>query len=165
VCADGQCLASCESTTCAAGFSCNKGVCEKGATTVSCARDAQCTTEAPRCAAGACVTPCAGDAECGGGRFCDQGACVTDTRPTPNCTDDAQCGGTASTPKRCLGGFCKYTCSTAGATGDAYCRTIDSRIGYCAKDLVCRTAAEANAACTSPSDCSNGTSCIDNTCR
>ena len=103
---------------------------------------------------------CTGDAECGGGKYCNQGACVVDTRPKPNCTSDTQCGGTAATPKKCLGGFCKYTCES-----DQYCRTIDNRIGYCAKDGVCRTAAEANATCFGPDDCGPGKACIDNTCR
>lgn len=63
----------------------------------------------------------------------------TGTNPVPdagnqNCTTDDQCGGTTATPKKCLGGFCKYTCTT-----DDYCRTIDSRIGHCADDGVCRS--------------------------
>jgi len=106
------------------------------------------------------VKACTTDPECGAGKYCNQGACVVDTRPTPNCTSDDQCGGTSATPKKCLGGFCKFTCNA-----DAYCRTIDTRIGYCAKDNVCRTAAEANASCTSASQCPSGQSCIDNSCR
>jgi hypothetical protein len=109
---------------------------------------------------GACVKACVGDTECGGGKYCNQGACVPDTRPQPNCTADDQCGGTAATPKKCVSGFCKYTCTT-----DQYCRTIDSRIGYCAKDNVCRTAAEANAQCLSTTDCQAGQSCVDNACK
>jgi hypothetical protein len=139
VCADGQCLTSCASAPCAEGFTCTKGVCEPGTTG---------------------TTSCTTDPECGAGKFCDQGACVVDTRPKPNCTEDAQCGGTAATPKKCLGGFCKYT-----FTSDQYCRTIDSRIGYCAKDGVCRTQAEASAACVQPTDCAAGQSCIDNQCK
>jgi len=163
ICADGQCLASCETTACSAGFTCDKGVCKPVlGGPGGCATDNQCTPDAPQCVQGTCVKTCAGDAECGAGKFCDQGACVVDTRPKPNCTDDAQCGGTAGTPKRCLDGFCKYTCTTGN---DAYCRTIDSRIGYCAKDGVCRTAAEANAECLKSSDCADGKSCIANACK
>jgi hypothetical protein len=108
------------------------------------------------------VKSCDGDAACGAGNYCNQGACVVDTRPKPNCTTDDQCGGSA-TPRKCVGGYCKYTCTTT--QGDAYCRTIDSRIGSCAKDGVCRTAAEANASCTSPDQCASGQSCIDNACH
>jgi hypothetical protein len=158
VCADGQCLASCETTTCGAGFTCDKGVCKPDAAG-ACTSDAQCSGETSKCLAGACVKPCAGDGECGDGKYCNQGACAVDTRPKPNCTNDAQCGGTAATPKKCVGGFCKYTCST-----DQYCRTIDTRIGYCAKDGVCRDATEANAACLSSSECA-GKACIDNQCK
>jgi len=145
ICADGKCLSSCETTPCGAGFACTRGVCD------------------PQCVAGTCAKACAGDAECGAGKFCDQGACVIDGRPKPNCTDDTQCGGTSATPKKCLGGFCKYTCTAT--QGDGYCKTIDNRIGFCAKDLVCRTAAEANAQCTASSQCGAGKICIDNQCR
>ena len=162
VCADGQCLTSCEATPCADGFTCDKGVCKPSPTGgTTCQNGQQCSGETPRCVGGSCVKACTGAApdECGEGKFCDQGACVLDTRPKPNCTDDVQCGGTAATPKKCLGGVCKFTC-----TSDQYCRTIDNRIGYCAKDGVCRTAAEANAQCTGPADCP-GQSCVDNQCK
>lgn len=159
VCADGQCLASCEAAQCAAGLSCDKGVCKPDTIGGACSGDGQCSGETNKCLAGKCVKTCAGNPECGDGKYCNQGACVVDTRPKPNCTADAQCGGGAATPKKCLGGFCKYTCTT-----DPYCRTIDTRIGYCAKDGVCRDATEANAACVSPSDCV-GKSCIDNQCK
>jgi hypothetical protein len=158
LCADGQCLASCETTTCGTGFSCDKGVC-KPTPSGACTTDAQCGGATPNCLAGTCGKACAADPECGDGNYCNQGACAVDTRPKPNCTTDAQCGGTAATPKKCLGGFCKYTCAT-----DQYCRTIDSRIGYCAKDGVCRDATEANASCVQSSDC-GGKTCIDNQCR
>lgn len=162
ICADGQCLSSCEASPCTTGFACDKGVCKPISDSPGCTTDAQCTAEAPQCVQGACVKSCVGDPECGAGKFCDQGACTVDTRPKPNCTDDSQCGGTAATPKKCLDGFCKYTCA---AGNDAYCRTIDSRIGYCAKDLVCRTAAEANAECLSTAQCTDGKTCIGNVCR
>jgi hypothetical protein len=162
VCADGQCLASCEAAPCATGFTCDKTVCKPTGTGTGCTTDQQCGGDTPQCVSGKCAKACAADPECGAGNFCDQGACVVDTRPKPNCTDDTQCAGTGA-PRKCLGGFCKYTCSTA--QGDAYCRTIDNRIGYCAKDLVCRTAAEASAQCLQSADCSGGQTCIDNACK
>src|SRR5690606_18099487 len=103
VCAEGQCLASCEAAPCEDGFTCEKGVCKpSGSTgTPGCTADAQCTDpEAPKCVSGACVKACSGDGECGTGKFCDQGACVVDTRPKPNCTTDDECGGTEATPKK-----------------------------------------------------------------
>ncbi len=158
ICADGQCLTSCsEEAPCGDGFTCDKGVCQPTGT--ECTTPQQCPAEAPACVSGHCAKTCGDDPECGEGKYCNQGACVVDTRPKPNCTTDEQCGGTAATPKKCIGGYCKYTCET-----DLYCRTIDSRIGYCAVDKVCRTAAEANAECFSPSDCENGKACIDNKC-
>ena len=166
LCADGQCLVSCESTPCAAGFTCQKSVCQPtvgGGGGSACTTDQQCSGDTPQCVAGACAKACAGDAECGGGKFCDQGACVLDTRPHPNCTDDSQCTGSGGAPRKCLEGFCKYTCTAA--QGDAYCRTIDTRIGSCAKDLVCRSAAEANAQCVASSGCAVGQSCVDNACK
>ncbi len=162
VCADGQCLARCETTPCADGFHCDKGACHPSGG-AGCTTNEQCGADTPRCVAGSCAKACSADVQCGGGFFCDQGACIVDTRPKPNCTSDDQCGGTSATPKRCLGGFCKFTCTTA--QGDAYCRTIDNRIGSCAKDLVCRSAAEANAECLVATDCGNGKDCIDNQCR
>ena len=163
LCADGRCLTSCETTPCGNGFTCEKGVCQPTPGGPACASDAQCGGDTPQCVSGACVKGCAGDAECGGGKFCDQGACVNDTRPKPNCTDDSQCNNNPATPRKCLGGFCKYTCTTV--QGDGYCKTIDNRIGSCAKDLVCRSSAEANAQCVLPSDCSAGLDCIDNSCK
>lgn len=159
VCADGQCLTSCETAPCATGFKCEKGVCEVDPGATTCTTDAQCGGETPQCVAGACVKACGADQECGAGKYCDQGACLVDTRPTPNCTTDAQCS-TGGPAQKCLGGFCKYTCTT-----DQYCRTIDNRIGYCAKDNVCRTQAEAQAACIAAAECDAGKSCIDNQCK
>ena len=148
VCADGACLTSCETATCASGFLCEKGVCQP---TQQTGGDGGSTTP---------VT-CSDAAPCATGYYCNQGTCAVDTRPQPaNCSTDAECGGTGSAPQKCLDGFCKYTC-----TDDAYCRTIDNRIGYCAKDKVCRTAGEANAACTGPGQCPNGGSCINNQCK
>jgi hypothetical protein len=128
-----------------------------------CKLDTECPAATPQCVGGACVKACTADPECGAGHFCDQGACVLDTRPVTNCTDDLQCGG-GGAPKKCLGGFCKYTCTAA--QGNAYCRTIDNRIGFCAKDGVCRSQQEAEAACIFAADCGGGgKSCIDNQCK
>ncbi len=144
VCADSQCVSTCDAT-CADGFTCDKGVCKPSG---------------PDCVSGDCAKPCTADPECGAGKYCNQGVCAVDTRPASNCTEDSQCGGTTNTPKKCVRGFCKYTCDS-----DAYCRTIDSRIGTCAADKVCRSAEEATAACTASSDCTGGKSCIDNACK
>jgi hypothetical protein len=105
------------------------------------------------------VKSCDNDGVCGEGKYCNQGACVVDTRPKPKCTTDEQCAGSV-TPQKCIGGYCKYTC-----TADTYCRTIDNRIPVCAKDKVCRSASEAGATCLGPGECPNGQSCIDNTCK
>lgn len=158
VCADGQCLAACEPGPCAAGTACDDGVC-KPVPTGQCTADETCPANAPKCVGGACVAACQADTECGAGRYCNQGACVPDTRPKPNCADDTQCGGGA-TARTCVEGFCKYRCAS-----DQQCRTIDARIGYCARDGVCRTAAEAQAECTGPGQCPDGKSCVDNRCR
>ena len=108
---------------------------------------------------GPVTTPCATDPECGAGKFCDQGACVVDTRPqAPNCGGDVDCSGTP--PRKCVGGYCRYTCDS-----DQYCKTIDNRIGFCAKDGVCRTQQEALASCVDASGCTPGQSCIDNQCK
>ena len=163
ICAAGQCLASCEAAPCATGFTCTKGACEpNGGGGVACTTDQQCSSASPNCVAGVCTKACTGDTECGAGKFCDQGACVLDTRPHPNCNDDTQCVSTG-VPKKCVGGFCKYTCTTA--QGDGYCKTIDNRIGYCAKDLVCRSQEEANAQCLASTDCASGQICVDNQCK
>ena len=164
ICADGQCLSSCEVTPCATGFACQRGVCEpSGGGGPACTSDLQCSGDTPKCVADTCVKACSADPECGAGKFCDQGACVVDGRPKPNCIDDTQCASNPATPKKCVGGFCKYTCTTS--QGDAYCKTIDNRIGACAKDLVCRSTTEANAQCTASSQCGAGKICIDNQCK
>jgi hypothetical protein len=164
VCAEGQCLTSCESGPCSTGFTCEKGVCQPSPTGGGggggCTSAAQCTSpDAPTCVSGSCVKSCSGDPECGDGKYCNQGACVVDTRPKPNCTRDDECGGTVATPKKCVGGYCKYACTTS-----EYCRTIDNRIGVCAKDMVCRSATEADATCFGPGECPSGKSCVSNQC-
>jgi len=110
--------------------------------------------------AGACVAACTADAQCGAGKYCNQGACAVDTRPKPKCTADNECGGTGGNSQKCVEGYCKYAC-----TADAQCRLIDARIGFCAKDLVCRTSSEASAECTGPGQCAGGKQCIDNACK
>lgn len=159
VCADGQCLAGCDATkTCGNGFSCDRGVCKPDAVGPDCSSGAACPSGSI-CVAGSCAPQCTQDTQCGNGKYCNQGACAVDTRPQPNCTSDAQCGGGAN-PRVCMGGFCKYRCDT-----DQTCRTIDSRIGYCGQDKVCRTAQEANPECRDSIQCGQGKLCIDNACR
>lgn len=170
VCADGQCLAECDAQTmCTGNTTCVKGVCEPNtvgtggdagadAGPSGCLNDSQCLdTAAPNCVSGQCVASCTADPQCGNGKFCDQGACVVDTRPTPNCTTNAQCTGSNQT---CMAGYCKYGCTT-----DKTCELIDSRIGYCGQDKVCRTQAEAHPQCTQKSDCSGTQNCIGNICK
>jgi hypothetical protein len=146
-----------------------KGVCEPPVVTgggdagadagpTGCQNDSQCTdSAAPNCVSGQCVASCTTDATCGAGKYCNQGACVIDTRPQPNCTTDSQCTGSS---QKCVSGYCKYLCTT-----DKNCQVIDSRIGYCGMDGVCRTQAEAHPQCTQKSDCSATQDCIGNICQ
>ena len=60
----------------------------------------------------------------------------------------------------CVDGYCKYSCSV-----DHDCQIIDSRIGYCGADKVCRNQTEAKPACTVQSDCAAGQSCVGNVCK
>lgn len=137
ICANGACLAVCESSdACAAGSTCEKGVC------------------VPSSAPG---VSCADDTGCASGEYCASGTCAIDTRPAPNCNADVDCGD-GPAPKKCLGGFCKFTCSS-----DLACKQIDSRIGYCAPDNVCRTSLEASPECISSDECADK-SCIGNRC-
>lgn len=121
------------------------------------------------CADGACLAACSATSACEGTAVCDKGVCrpgvdpgdagVPDTRPKPNCDTDLECGG-GETAKMCIGGYCRYTCQT-----DDTCRLIDTRIGFCAADGVCRTENEANPECTIDAPCEGGKSCIDNRCK
>jgi len=145
VCAEGACLTPCGPTTaCTDGYTCTKNVCQPNQ---------------PNPGDGGTAVSCTVDGTCGTGNYCNNGVCAVDNRPKPNCTDDTSCGATGA-PRKCLVGFCKYTCTT-----DQYCKTIDNRIGYCAKDGVCRSASEAAASCTGPGTCPDGKSCIDNQCK
>jgi len=85
----------------------------------------------------------------------DQGACVLDTRPSPDCTTNANCLST----QVCQSGFCLYTCTTA-----MDCELTDTRIPVCA-DGVCRSTAEANPACTTQAQCNSAQDCIGNICQ
>lgn len=151
VCADGACLAPCTSGACTDGYTCTKDVCQPNPTQGG--------------DGGTQPTTCSTDPACGDGKYCNNGTCVVDTRPKPNCTTDPDCGTTGA-PRKCLAGYCRYTCAGPGASGDQYCRTIDSRIGTCAADDVCRSSKEASPQCTGPGTCPlSGQSCIDNQCK
>jgi len=141
---------------CPTGFSCIKNVCQKDHTGTTCTSDASCPMNAPHCVGGQCVPACTNDSQCGSGYYCNQGACVLDTRPKPNCTMDTDCGSM----QKCVTGYCRYQC-----TSDNQCKTIDARIGYCASDGVCRTQAEAHPQCTDKSMCMTGQDCIGNVCQ
>jgi hypothetical protein len=152
VCADGACLKPCTGGACDDGFTCQKDVCQPNAASPGDGGTTQPTT-------------CDNDPICGTGKYCNLGTCTVDTRPKPNCTIDSDCG-TGGAPKKCLAGYCKYTCSGVGTDGDQYCRTIDTRIGTCASDGVCRSSKEAAPQCTGPGTCPlAGQSCIDNQCK
>jgi len=55
-------------------------------------------------------------------------------RPICSETDSSACASN----QRCLGGFCRYVCST-----DEDCRRIDARLGSCGADHVCQAAPDA----------------------
>lgn len=165
VCANGECLPDCSqaNATCAAGETCEKGVCEPSST--QCTSDGQCSGSTPKCEQGQCVAACDPNnlqvAACDAGYVCENGACVIDTHPTPNCGNGgAQCLAT----QECLDGFCRYTCTTPDGKISQSCELIDTRIGYCAKDSTCRNAQEAAGVCLKAADCTDGKSCISNTC-
>lgn len=157
ICENGQCVAGC-TDTCAPPATCVKGGCvtPPGNT---CQLDSQCPTTAPKCVGGNCVPACTTDSQCATGNYCNQGACVPDTRPKTNCNGDADCAGSGA-PQACVGGYCRYKC-----VGDKDCQIIDARIGFCAADLVCRTQTEAHPQCTTKSQCASGQDCISNVCR
>lgn len=165
VCANGECLVDCSSgtTMCAAGTQCVKGVCEPTGGS-QCISDAQCSGSTPKCVDGSCVPQCTTSTDCTGGEVCDNGACVTNTLPTPNC-------GSCNPNQQCVDGFCRYTCSPSTCTSSTSCQTsqscllIDVRIGYCAKDGTCRDQQEAEANCLGASDCTGGKLCISNQCQ
>jgi hypothetical protein len=104
---------------------------------------------------GSCALACTATSQCPSGDYCDQGACVLNTAPTPDCTDTSQC----DSGQICQAGYCLYTCTTS-----TQCEDIDARIPVCASN-VCRSPGEANPACTTQSDCMTGQSCISNVCE
>jgi hypothetical protein len=156
VCDDGQCLAACSpEDPCAPGFNCSIfGVCQP-TSTEACTSNGQCPFTAPVCAAGTCSLSCSADAECPTGDYCDLGACVPDTRPSPDCSTNSQCAD----DQICDAGFCLYMCETS-----TQCADIDERIPVCSQN-VCRSTAEANPQCTTQSECAEGESCISNQCE
>jgi hypothetical protein len=169
VCADGRCVTGCgdDAGACGTGFTCTKGACEPNPTGSTCSSASDCSTPTPVCAGGFCTAACdpnASPGTCPTGQYCNQGACVPDTRPQSNCTSDPECTASGGAQK-CLDGICKYTCSNANDAGNYQCETIDTRIGYCASDGVCRSASEANPQCTSQGDCQSGKDCISNVCQ
>lgn len=164
VCANGECLLDCsQGQTCPTGTQCTKGVCEPQ-TGTQCTTDTQCSGSTPKCVNGTCTAACdpnSPTSSCGTGEVCENGACVPNTQPAPNCGSAAQC----LSNQVCLDGFCRYSCNTPNGQLSQQCELIDARIGYCAKDSTCRDAQEAQAQCLSSSDCTGGKICISNTCQ
>jgi hypothetical protein len=160
VCDNGQCVEQCSLLSCPQGQSCVNGVCQSSSSGPSCTSDQNCSGSTPKCVSGQCAPACTKDSDCPSGDYCNQGACVIDTRPAPsNCSTNADCK--TNPPQVCQGGFCRYECTT-----NAQCEQIDSRIGFCSQtDKVCRTQAEANPQCTQQSDCPSGQNCIGNVCQ
>ncbi len=160
ICIDGKCETACgPNNTCATGYTCIKGGCEKNPTGSTCTKSTDCTSPTtPYCVGGQCVAKCSTDPECGQGNYCNQGACAPDTRPQGNCQNDNQCTGGPG--QKCIGGICKYPCGDDNA-----CKLIDVRIGYCGMDKVCRSFEEAHPQCTGKSECANGQDCVSNVCR
>jgi hypothetical protein len=166
VCANGQCAEACStSKPCATGFTCDaNGICQRSAKPVcgAAAGGALCAS-GQHCVDGQCAAGCAVDGDCLGAdgkpddqQRCVGGACQPDPHPATNCTPTTACGAN----QQCLDGFCRYSCAS-----DDDCLKIDTRIGTCAADKVCRSAAEAAAKCTAQADCGAGKSCIDGQCK
>jgi hypothetical protein len=104
---------------------------------------------------GVCASACTSDSQCATGDYCDQGACVLDTQPKPNCTESSQCLST----EQCVGSYCRYTCTT-----DEECALIDARIAICSGGI-CVSQSEATPQCTTQSGCSTGQDCVSNQCQ
>lgn len=158
VCDDGQCLGTCSSSApvvaCPAGSTCTKGACVPSPST-ACKSSTDCNSADPYCVGGVCVSACTNDSQCSTGDYCDQGACVIDTRPQPNCTDASECLST----EQCVGGYCRYTCTTSNE-----CALHDARIAYCSGGI-CVSESEAMPQCTTQTDCPSGQDCISNQCQ
>jgi hypothetical protein len=61
--------------------------------------------------------------------------------------------------EQCIGGYCRYTCTT-----NDQCALIDARIAYCSSGI-CVTESEAMPMCTTQADCPSGQDCISNQCQ
>ncbi len=165
-CANGQCVTTCTASgQCGAGLICTQGVCEPDPSQATCKGDANCSGSTPKCVSGSCVPACTGDASCAAGQYCNEGACVSDTRPKPICSasDSSACHSNSSDAgpsEMCVDGYCKYSCNV-----DHDCQIIDSRIGFCGTDKVCRNQTEAHPQCTVQADCPAGKACVGNLCK
>jgi hypothetical protein len=162
VCDDGQCIPTCSAgsspgSACVGGATCStKGVCVPPPGT-TCKSSTDCKGADPFCVAGTCTSACTMDSQCPTGDYCDQGACVIDTRPKPNCTDSSQCD--TAEGQSCVGGYCVFTCTT-----DKECALHDARIDICQMG-VCVSPAQATPQCTTQAQCASGQDCISNTCQ
>jgi hypothetical protein len=159
VCANGACVSGCgDSTPCATGYRCDKGICRVDPNNPTCSPEQPCVGEGLRCEDGLCVTACTTNAECGAGLLCDAsiGACVPDPTPKPGCNADKPCMGAGQECKD--DGYCHYPCGTL-----TDCKLIDSRFAVCGGS-VCMTQSEANPECTFDHPCPNGQDCISNKC-
>jgi hypothetical protein len=141
------------------GTTCTKGACQTTGGG-SCTGDTSCGGATPHCVGGQCVPACDPNAAntCGDGKFCNQGACVPDTRPHPTCTSNSDCPSTGPA-RACVEGFCRFTCSSIDQ-----CLHIDARLAVCSNSI-CKTSVEGQPQCTTKVDCSAGLDCISNLCR
>jgi hypothetical protein len=144
ICTANQCVSGCrDDTGCGDGTVCVAGQCVDGCTT-----DDDCAVLGTFCGPGrVCVLGCHGsDARCAEGQVCG----ADDTCVTP-CSAQNPCGN----GEACLNGTCAAGC------------LVDDDCGFLAPHCLGATATSTGTCvgCIAPTDCLQGTQCVDNTCR
>ncbi|MBI5497877.1 MAG: hypothetical protein HY904_22935 [Deltaproteobacteria bacterium] len=180
---DADCGGSCEpcagGRTCVVGGDCASRVCANGACAAPSCNDQVANGDESDLDCGGSCAACGAGLGCNAAADCASGACVDRVCRPGHCEDglrsgdetDVDCGGTCAA---CAVG---RTCEAAGDCATSFCVTQTCRADSCSSGTrdgdetdvdcggtTCRPCGH-RGACAMPRDCTQGTSCLEGTCR
>ena len=179
VCANAQCIARCDGTSCSEGEACSDmGICLP-ASLVECSEFVPCRESNKQCVESHCVSP--NDPECSdtkpckdANKVCTNGRCVPQSEP--ECSDTKQC----SDNKVCVGGKCKtisvddkcseqIKCPEGKTCLNGTCKPLADIVCYgdndCGDEYICdNTVCIPEDACTPTRKCKDSRVCHNGKC-
>ena len=156
-CVNSQCHAKCTTdANCGTGDTCQGGFCFPNPKPVGgCVWNSDCAA-ANTCVNGACHVQCKADVDCTNAvDFCDRGLCMPDWRRVPQCKVNADCKNNG---EECVNAMCRTHCFVNVDCGACVGQPVCS-MGYCS------SLAEVSPQCKLQSDCGQGLSCVNASCK